>query len=112
MLKLNTKSYKPIKVEIDGQVYEVKKITNRVILQGLEISEQMNAEGVDMAKAYGLLIDFLQLYLPLDREWIMDNLSPEDCRLLMENLRIEMDKVMGAPEPPLASGPGGDSLLK
>jgi hypothetical protein len=112
MLKLDTKNYKPICVEIDGQVYEVRKITNRVIARGVEISNEMQAENISMADAYRLLVDFLMLYLPLDRDWIMDNLSPQDCRVLMDNLRTEMDKAMGETEPPLASGPDGDSSPK
>ncbi|MFA5379581.1 MAG: hypothetical protein WC455_27735 [Dehalococcoidia bacterium] len=112
MFKLNTKNYKPIKVDIDGKVYEVKKITNRVILQGLEISKKMMVEGIEMAEAYSLLVDFIQLYLPLDRDWIMDNLSPENCRMLMGNLQEEFSKAMEVPEPPLAPGPNSESLPK
>jgi len=112
MLQLSTKVLEPLKVEIDGEIFEVKKITNRVILQAMEISEKMQQEGLGMAEAYNLLTDFIVLYLPVDRDWVLDHLSPQDCRRLMTSLQAEMSKSMEGIEPPLASGPGGDNLPK
>ncbi len=112
MVKLSTKTYKPIQVEIDGTVYEVKKITNRTMLRGMEISQQIQKPETTMDEAVKLTNEFLALYLPIDPDWLIDNLSMDDCRLLMEGITGEVNKAMGDIEPPLASGPGGDSSPK
>lgn len=112
MVKLDTRNYKSIEVEIDGKVYELKKITNRVMLRGIEISDQIQKDGASMAEVVDLTAEFLMLYLPLEKDWIIDNLSMEECRRLMDGITGELTKSMGGTEPPLASGPGGDNSPK
>jgi len=111
MIEVNT-LHKPIEIKINDEVFTVKKVTNRVIVEGLTIREKLLKDDTDMLTTFNLIVDFLLLYLPLDRDWIMDNLSPQDCRMVMSGLLEEMNKAMGDPEPPLASGPGGDNLPK
>ena len=112
MLKLDTKHFKPIQIEIDGTVYTLKKITARVVTRGLEIAEAIQKEGVGIREATDLMAEFLMLYLPVDRDWVLDNLDMDDCRNVMNGINVEVSQAMGAAEPPLASGPGGDNSQK
>jgi hypothetical protein len=112
MVKLDTRIYKSIEVEIDGTIHKLKKVTNRVMLRGIEISEQIQKDGVSMAEVVDLTAEFLMLYLPLEKDWILDNLSMDECRCLMDGITGELTKALEGSEPPLASGPGGDSLPK
>jgi hypothetical protein len=113
MLKLNTKIYKAIEFEINGVSYQTKKITNRVIMEGLRISNKMQAVDTDQLQAYDLLIDLLVLYTPLKREWILDEMNPADVQKIVEYITAEVTKTTGGSvEPPLAGGATGAESLK
>lgn len=112
MVKLDTRNFKPIQVEIDGNVYEVKKITNRVLLKADEISKRLETPGIGPNEMVHIVAEFLSYFLPMDADWFIDNLTLDECRLLMDGITAEMTKAMGGSEPPLATGPGGDNSPK
>lgn len=113
MLKIDTKAYKSIEFEIDGKVYQTKKITNRIILAGLRIADKMKGENVPQEVQYECLVDLIILYTPLEREWVLDNLSPDDMQKLMTYIT---DQITAATEkvgePPLGDGTSGGELPK
>jgi hypothetical protein len=109
MLKINTKIYSPIKIEIDGQVIEAKKITNDVLMAALELGRKLTAQGTTPEEIFDTTMEILMLYLPVEKEWIRKSLTPGQTRQIADYIIDESQKVE---EPPLAGGPGGDASPK
>ena len=112
MRKINTKAFTPLQIEIDGTVYTLKKITNRVATRSMEVNDEIQKEGIGIQEAAKLVGEFLMLYLPVDQDWILDNLDMADCRNIMGGINEEVTKAMGETTLPLASCPDGDNSPK
>lgn len=113
MLQLNTKIFKPIEFEIDGKIYQTRKLVNRVMIEGQRIALKLQDKNTSSVEAFELMVDLIVLYTPLARDFVMDNMDASDINKIISHITEETDKaVEGEAQLPLAGGDSGDASPK